>query len=279
MRAVNDQTGDAWQLDSRFATGVSDGAWRVRRGGTVAVLKWRPASSSLHNPDAPAVAEYLRAAQYPTPAWLAWGTTADDQTQWSLQDFVDGEPMRNLDVAAAEVILGLVRKHRELVPPTTRDWNAYMRAHVSTGNLSHRDIAAAGPQFGAVLDDALALADPHTAADLIATEFVHSDFNVANILMRDGAVVAVVDIDSAGRGCAVYDVLSPAINGVSWASDPSAVDLLTDYAVRAYGHAPVAVVAACLVIENVSWYLTADPAGVQARVGRLRGWMHSLGGR
>lgn len=195
---VNEETGAMWRLDSRFASGVLEGAWRVQHESTVAVLKWHdPASSAPYNPDAPTIVEYLRAAEYPTPAWLAAGTTADG-VAWSVQEFVDGEPLRELDAASAEVFVHLVRLQRALSPPTVMSWNPYIRAHVFDAHPSHRPLITAGGDVRKLLDDALALAAPYESAALIDSEMVHCDLNVSNILMRNGRLVAVVDIDGFG---------------------------------------------------------------------------------
>lgn len=287
---VNEETAAAWRLDSRFASGVREGAWRVQDRSTVAVLKWHDlprsgstpvavfTSSAPYNPDAPVIVDYLRAAGYPTPAWLAAGTTADG-VAWSIQEFVDGEPLGELDAASAEVFIDLVRLQRTLRLPTTMSWNPYVRAHVFGTHPSHRPLIAAGGDVRKVLAEALAIAAPHESTTLIDTEMVHCDLNVSNLLMRNGRLVAVVDIDGTGRGCAVYDVLSPAANGVWWNSDPAAVDRLVNYAIDAYGPGPVAIAVACLVIETTGWYLTATPARIEHRVARQRSWIDDLRSR
>lgn len=128
-------------------------------------------------------------------------------------------------------------------------WNPYIRAHVFGPHPSQRPLIAAGGNVRKLLDDAIAFAATYESTALIDSEMVHCDLNVSNILMRDGRLLAVVDIEGTGRGCAVYDVLSPAANGVSWNSDPAAVDRLVSYAVDTYGPGPVAIAVACLVIE------------------------------
>ncbi|CAN5671441.1 hypothetical protein BH24ACT5_BH24ACT5_08080 [soil metagenome] len=288
LHQVNEQSCATWRLDSRFGSGVRNGAWRVQAGSSVAVLKWHdPAhsgtamsvadfnSSSPYNPDTPAVVRYVRSMGYPTPTWFASGSTAEG-VNWSIQEFVDGQPLSELDVASAEVFIELVERQRSLRPPTVMNWNPYIRAHVFGPHPSHRALIAAAGDVRKLLDHAISFAAPYEPTPLLDNEMVHGDLNVSNILMRDGRVVAVVDIEGTGRGCAVYDVLSPAANGVSWNSDPVAVDRLVGYAIDTYGAGPVAIAVACLVIETTGWYLTATPAGIEHRVARHHNWIDDL---
>jgi len=279
VRAVNTATGASWRLDSRFATGLLDGAWRVRDGTDVAVLKWHaPGSPTPYNPDAPAIAEFLRGAGYPTPRWLAWGTTPDG-VAWSVQEFADGQPLRQLDIACADIFLDLVRLERTLTPPTNLSWNPYMRDHVFGDHERHRRLGDAGDDLRALLDQALELATPYESANLHDAEMVHFDLNVSNILVRNGGSVTVVDIDGTGRGCAVYDLLSPAINGVLWGSDPRAVERLVAYGLENYEPGAFVIAAACLTIELADWYSTTGSAHIEDKVARHRAWLADIRSR
>jgi hypothetical protein len=270
LRHVNAETSAAWRLESRFAGGVLQGAWRVRDGSNVAVLKWHDSTSTTatvntegfnehvpYNPDAPAIVDYLRSAGYPTPAWLAAGTTAEG-IAWSIQEFVEGETLRELDRAAAAMVIDLVRLQRTLRLPTSMSWNPYIRAHVFGNHRSHRQLTGASDHVRGLLAAALALAAPHESAMLVEDEMVHCDLSVSNLVVCDGRLVAVVDVDGTGRGCA-------------------AIAQLVNYAVEAYGPAPVAINAACLAVETTSWYLTTSaPVHIEAPVARLVDWIENL---
>lgn len=91
LAEVNLETGAQWQLEGRLAGGVLGGAWRITSETGMAVLKWHDLTSSVpYNPDAPAVVAYIRANGYPTPAWLASGTTRDG-IPWSVQELTSRE--------------------------------------------------------------------------------------------------------------------------------------------------------------------------------------------
>lgn len=100
---------------------------------------------------------------------------------------------------------------------------------------THARLKTGGPEVRRLLDAALAIAAPHESESLPAHEMVHSDLTIGNVLTVDRKLSAVVDMDGAGVGCAVYDLLATAVAGVSWASDPAAVERLMTYGIERYG--------------------------------------------
>ena len=275
LEEVNRSAGTRWQLDARFCGAMGD-AWRVRADNSVAVLKWHePASGSPHNPDAPRVVEFLRKAGYPPPAWLASGTT-EDGVFWSVQELVDGEPLKELNNWSAELFIVLIDLQRRLQLPTRYSWDQYSRDLVFGRHPLHQPLAHAGPNVRELLAAALETAAPHTTAGLADDEMVHSDLNVSNLLVRQGQLVGVIDIDAAGRGSAAYDLMSPVINGVYWGSDPIAIERLVSYGLDVYGSGPLAVATAGVLIEVTNWYLGCSPAHIEQRAERLLRWLSDV---
>ena len=162
--------------------------------------------------------------------------TTDDGRSWCVQDLVEGTPMGNLDVAGAELIVELVALERTITPPTMRGWPALGR-----------------------LD-----------------ELVHSDLNVQNILLRDGKVAGVIDFDEAACGCAVLDLLSPAVNAVIWRSDPAAIEILHRFARESYDDAAIAAAAAIVADQVGRWYRYAMPDESTRIDADIDGWHRSL---
>ena len=222
---------DRWVVESRLSGGMQRGAWLVRGPTGAAVLKWIDVDAD----DAFAVVEHARSCGYPTPRWLDHGTT-DDGRSWCVQELVDGEPMGNLDVHGAELIVELVSLQRSITPPTTRSWSA----------------------LGSV------------------DELVHSDLNVQNILLRDGAVAGVIDFEEAARGCAVLDLLSPAVNAVVWRSDPAAIEVLLRYARASYDDDVIANAATIVAREVADWYRRAMPDEFARIDAAITDWRRSL---
>lgn len=274
---VNAQTGASWRLESRLARGILGGAWAVHDGRRRAVLKWTDPNSSVpRNPDAADVVAYLRKSGYPTPEWLAHGPTSAGYF-YSIQEFIPGEPLARLDLAAVELILELVHLQRTLSPPTSLSWSTYMREHVFGEHESHEKLAtAAAGTIARALTEALEFARPYESAALPDDEMVHCDLSLSNILVHEGLLSGVIDIDAAGRGCAVYDVLSAAMNGMFWNADPDAVSRLHRFAFEIYGPGPVCIAAATLVIEGLAFRLESYPETAEGAASKSLEWMREL---
>ena len=212
--------------------GMQAGAWLARSAsGASGVLKWIDVDAD----DAYAVVEHARSCGYPTPRWLDHGSS-DDGRSWCVMERVDGEPMGDLDVHGAELIVELVTLQRTITPPTERSW----------------------PALGRV------------------DELVHSDLSVANVLLRDGSVAGVIDFEEAARGCAALDLLSPAVNAAIWRSDPAAIGILHRYALENYEDAHIAAAADIVAREVGGWYRHRMPDEAARIDADITGWRRSL---
>lgn len=214
-------------LLSRLTGGVNGGATRVQlTGGAQAVLKAVPRAHPAHLDEtvrAQRVVEHMRGRGYPTPAWLAVGATATHV--WHLMDFVDAAPALELTPSLVEQLIEIIELQAGQASEPYDHWSYAWR--VATG----RDSAAAGQ----VLDEApehsqlrqsiarlsgyssdvsalvdrlrLVCADVPPPRDV--PDMVHADLATpGNILIRDGVVVAVVDIGNAGSGTRAIDLTS-----------------------------------------------------------------------
>jgi hypothetical protein len=276
MAEVNEAAGATWRLDERFTAGKRGGAWRIRDGSTLAVLKWCANDAEApYNPDAPEIVAYLRKEGYPTPAWLASGALGDGGTWW-IQELADGVPLRELDADSAGVFLDLVALQRTLALPTDVTWTPYIRALAFGDSPAGRLLHQAGGDVAALLGDVRAMAAPFESALLTESEMIHGDLSVSNLLAKDGRLVAVVDVEAAGRGSAAYDLLCPVLNGLVWESDPQAIERLVAVAVDTYEPAELLVVAACVTIETTAWYAQAAPARLASRLPAIREWLTGL---
>jgi hypothetical protein len=273
---VNLETGSRWRLEGRLAGGVLGGAWRVRSDSVTAVFKWHgPTSSAPYNPDGPEVVAYLRANGYPTPAWLASGSTPAGISWW-IQELIPGRPMGQLDDAGAQLIIELVMMHRRLSPPTSFSWSAFMQEHAFGRHPSHLRATEAGGVVSSVLAQALALAAPHESVAIPEIELVHCDLSVANIFLQEGRLSGVIDIDAAGRGCAVYDALSPALADVVYSPSGGPIHLLHEFALDEFGSAAVVIAAATLVSESLGAVAWSEPHDREVRAGKCAAWLAAI---
>ena len=225
-------------LLSRLPGGVNGTTMRVQLAGRAnAVLKAEPRSHPRVLDErlrAQRVVEHLRRHGYPTPAWLGVGATATHV--WHLMDFVDAAPVA-LETAwtathVAELTPFLVEQLMEIIElqagQASEPYDHWSYAwRVATGQESAvagldlnetpeqsflRQSIAGLSGYSSVVSAVverlrLACADVPPPRD--APDMVHTDLATpSNVLVRDGAVVAVVDIGNAGSGTRATDLIA-----------------------------------------------------------------------
>jgi hypothetical protein len=276
---VNEVTGSAWELVGRLAGGYQAGAWRVEGSdGAPGVLKWwDQAWWATRVLDAAPVVADIRSKGYPTPAWLAVGVTPDNHP-YEVQELVQGAAPEGLDVPLAELVVELVQLQRQLKPASNVDWSDYVMRTVFHDPHGRKPRLAALSQEVA---DALAEADRLVAGDrdveLPDQELVHGDLNVSNLLCENGRITGVVDIEAVGRGTAAVDLLTPARQARLWEGDNAAALLLEETAIEFYGSAVVRVVAACTLIDILTFGADNYPhAHLRAIAVNARSWVDHL---
>lgn len=212
-------------LLSRLPGGVNGGAMRVQLAGRAnAVLKAVPRAHPNHLDEtlrAQRVVEHMRRRGYPTPAWLGVGATATHV--WHLMDFVDAAPAPELTPSLVEQLMEIIELQAGQASEPYDHWSYAWR--VATGQES----AVAGLDFNetpeqsllrqsvarlsgyssvvSALVERLRLVCADVPPPREAPDMVHADLSTpSNVLVRDGAVVAVVDIGNAGSGTRATDL-------------------------------------------------------------------------
>ena len=211
-------------LLSRLPGGLDVGAMRVQLAGRAhAVLKAWPQAHPGHLDEAlraQRVVGHMRRRGYPTPAWLGVGVTATHV--WHLMDFVDAAPVPELTPSIVEQLMEITELQAGQACEPYDHWSYAWR--VATGQES----AVAGLDFNetpeqsrlrqsvarlsgyssvvSALVERLQLACAGVPPPREAPDMVHADLIPGNVLVRDGAVVAVVDIGNAGSGTRATDL-------------------------------------------------------------------------
>jgi Phosphotransferase enzyme family len=211
-------------LLGRLPGGVNAGAMRVQLAGRAnAVLKAEPRAHPGHLDEtlrARRVAEHMRGRGYPTPAWLGVGATATHV--WHLTDFVDAAPVPELTPSIVEQLMEITELQAGQACEPYDHWSYAWR--IATGQES----AVAGLDFSetpeqsrlrqsvarlpgyssvvSVLVERLRLMCADVPPPPEAPDMVHADLIPGNVLVRDGAVAAVVDIGNAGSGTRATDL-------------------------------------------------------------------------
>jgi aminoglycoside phosphotransferase (APT) family kinase protein len=193
-------------LLSRLRGGVNGGAMRVQLAGRAnAVLKAVPRAHPHHLDEtlrAQRVVEHMRRRGYPTPAWLGVGATATHV--WHLMDFVDAAPAPELTSSLVEQLMEIIELQAGQASEPYDHWSYAWR--VATGQESAVAGLSGYSSVVSALVERLRLVCADVPAPREAPDMVHADLNPSNVLVRDGAVVAVVDIGNAGSGTRATDL-------------------------------------------------------------------------
>ncbi len=208
-------------LLSRLPGGVNAGAMRVQLAGRAdAVLKAEPRAHPNHLDEtlrAQRVVEHMRRRGYPTPAWLGVGATATHV--WHLMDFVDAAPAPELTPSLVEQLMEIIELQAGQASEPYDHWSYAWR--VATGqesavanetpeqSLLRQSVARLSGYSSVVsaLVERLRLVCADVPPPREAPDMVHADLSTpSNVLVRDGAVVAVVDIGNAGSGTRAEDL-------------------------------------------------------------------------
>lgn len=184
----------------RLSGGLNAGAVHVRLAGRAdAVLKaeLRARRDQLDEAlRARRIVEHMRARGYPTPAWLGVGATATHV--WHLMDLVDADPVQELTASVVEQLIEITELQAGQASEPHDHWSYAWS--VATGQETW--VVGLSSYSSAVSDlvERLPLVRATPVPRGWAPDMVHADLNPSNVLVRDGAVVAIVDIENAGSG-------------------------------------------------------------------------------
>ncbi|GAA3107273.1 aminoglycoside phosphotransferase (APT) family kinase protein [Kribbella aluminosa] len=238
---LNVALGTDHQVVRQLTGGLQSTAYELTGG---VVLKW------TDNPDwAPRVrraAELVRRARavgYPTPDWLAVGTTAAG-SPYQLQELVPGSaPV--LDEALARELIGICELQRDLVPEDHDvTWSGWSHGVVFDGwDGVWERVLGYDDQASELVRRYGELCRPYRDDVLPRHDFVHGDLNMGNLLVSDGRITGIVDIEAAGGGARAYDLVSLAASAARDGAAAGVDELFLEAALRANGRAAVAVCA------------------------------------
>lgn len=238
---LNVALGTDYQLVRQLTGGLQSTAYLLTDG---AVLKWT--DNPAWAPRVRQAAELVRRARavgYPTPAWLAVGTTAAG-SPYQLQELVPGSPP-TLDEALARQLIEISELQRDLLPED-RDasWSAWSRGVVFDGwDGVWERVQAYDGEAAELLKRYGELCRPYRDEELPHHDFVHGDLNMGNLLAANGRITGIVDIEAAGGGSRAYDLVSLAASAARDGAADGVDELFLEAALRASGRAAVAVCA------------------------------------
>lgn len=207
LAALNEQTDDAWTATGRLAGGFQQGAFGLRAAdGRRAVLKLGHARGAARLAMLSTLVERARAHGWPTPVWLAHGI-APDGLGWYVYEFVAGECPESVDTRLAAALLPVVDLQAGMRPDTSQDWSRYAYAVVFANESEFTSrLAAFSPAGAATVDTILRAGAIDAAVQLPTDDLVHGNLDPGNIVVRDGVVVGIIDVEAAGKGTRCIDL-------------------------------------------------------------------------
>ncbi|MFG1817497.1 phosphotransferase family protein [Kribbella sp. NPDC049174] len=245
---VNVALGTDYQLVRQLPGGLQSSAYELTAGGTRVVLKW--SDDPGWAPRVRRAAELVRRARavgYPTPDWLAVGTTAAG-SPYQLQEFVTGVGLHDASTigpSLARELIAICETQRELVPDRDSNWSVWAAGVVFDGWDGVWDrVRGYGGETTDLIERYDELCRPYRGQDLPSDDLVHGDLNVGNVIVDNGRVAGIIDIEAAGGGSRAYDLISLATSAARDGAPAGVDELFLQAALRAGGRATVAVCAA-----------------------------------
>lgn len=239
LREVNAGNGTNYVLIREMVGGMQSRPWLIAdEDMNQAVLKWSGdvAWASQIQRAAQAV-ERLRSKGYPTPAWTAVGTTSAG-LGYQVQEVARGEAVGRLTVGVAHELIRVLEQQDGLDPDPERSWSDFVinsyRDRFAPSLVAVAAIDAGGQ---ALVDRCVRLLAHFGQPVFPRVDLVHGDFRLGNILLVDGSVSGVVDIEALGSGTRVFDYATLLDHDLA---DDAAVTLLIDAAKQIAGPAVLA---------------------------------------
>lgn len=263
-----------WTLEERLAGGHQSGAYQIRdlASNQLAVLKvaQRPEWARQVMRAAPIV-ESARAAGWPTPAWLAVGTTTQGWP-YEIQEWLDGAPMDRLGLPEVEMILEVLEIQAGIGPDGPQDWSAYNYDVVFADRYGiARRLRDSSPEGAKIVARFCTLCEPYRDTTLPTGDLVHGDLSTHNILVRDGGIVGIVDVEAVGRGPRVSDLACVLREGYMGQGDQAALDNLLGAGLAMTGVGPLLICLAASVFAVSGFVLDNSPSEwSRAAAGALR---------
>lgn len=228
LEEVNARHQTSWHLRGRLSGGYQSGAYLIADlSGRRAVLKWSSAREWAPTvlAAAPVVAA-ARASGWPTPAWLAVGQT-DHGYPYQVQDFVDGTTQETISHDWLDLTLPVVASHAGLGRDRMRNWSRYDHDVVYAARNDNRvAVANSGPAGAYVSEVITRLNRDHEDVELPVDDLVHGDLNPDNVLIANGRLAALIDVEAVGRGTRLHDLTTLLLYAALW-GDHDVQDRLT----------------------------------------------------
>ncbi|MET9270576.1 aminoglycoside phosphotransferase family protein [Kribbella sp. NPDC003557] len=260
---LNVALGTSYRVVRQLTGGLQSTAYELTGG---VVLKWT--GNPAWAPRVRKAAELVRRARavgYPTPAWLAVGTTAAG-SPYQLQEFVPGSAP-TLDAGLARQVIDVCELQRDLIPEDHEvTWSGWSHGVVFDGwDGVWERVAGYDDEATELLRRYGELCGPYRDHALPHHDFVHGDLNMGNLLVADGQITGIIDIEAAGSGARAYDLVSLSASAARDGAAAGVDELFLEAALQANGRAATAICAAA-AFASVAEFVHDRPTYAQEMV-------------
>ena len=223
--AANERWRRRLRLRYRFPAGA-EGVYLVEDEGGRSALRYWPGDAHLEAVFAEIHRrlDHLRARGVPIPRVVHADHVGLAYVE--LAEYVDGAPPERLDGELIDGALSLLRSMRQAAVGDGDAWGPWLLTSIEDDARNFfrpGKLRAAGGEGGAILSAAQEIMGRFTVSDLVAEDIVHGDFGLGNVLVRDGAIVAVVDWSGCRDGSGCFDLTALWWEVADAGGDPSAV--------------------------------------------------------
>ncbi|WP_026256965.1 phosphotransferase [Actinopolymorpha alba] len=272
VAGINRLHGLRFSLRGRCAGGLQGGAWLLSDpAGTPAILKWWRNAGPSDVRQLAKIIDRIRNAGYPAPAPLAAGVTADGTTYF-VQEFIPGVPSTPLTPRRAQLLIDILERQAGLDPDPHRDWSRHITASAleDHANSPRQIVRSLGARGQALVDQYSVLLARFDRIQMPTGDLVHGDFNSCNILLRDGKVSGVIDVEAIGSGTRANDYACLLREAYVEGYGPEVALLLRQAGEAVAGPGVLALCVAATAFEIVGFKLQHEPHRIDEVLARLR---------
>lgn len=212
IKVINSNHGTNYKLVSRFDTGEW-GAYRLAEPGKKSVvLKFCLDLQDTNIIDADPnlareITDRLRSLGYPAPKHFQSGRLNKEGLYW-IQEELPGEPLwKNPTVAQVKKLLSFLKLQRNQAVSGKQNLSELVKLVIFKGKFGKTaKLRNYSSETGALLDQAMELAEGTKSLLLSNKDIVHGDFSYHQVMVKDDKIVGIIDWQEAGCGDWLIDL-------------------------------------------------------------------------
>lgn len=241
-----------------------------------AVLKWserRDRAGQILR--AGPIVAAARTSGWPSPGWLAAGTTPGGYP-YQVQEHATGTHPRRVTEHLARSAVAVIASQAGQGPDTGQDWSERDFHVVFDDPALLTKISASGPGGVTFTDVMRCLVTPFRATRLPGNNLVHGAFLPGNILVTGDRISALVGVAGIGRGNRFHDVATLLVDCALRDGEAAARDVLLAYAHCDAGPGELEISVAARLVTLLAFEINHHPDKADSVICRAAQLLNSL---